>query len=103
MDTRLIAANIAEVETECLVIVALDHGDKQKPDPRLAHPEPALNAAKAAAELIASGEVTGKAMETVLVHRPEGLKAKRLLIVGGGKAKTFGPAEVRKAAGAARR
>ncbi|HWZ45986.1 MAG TPA: leucyl aminopeptidase [Candidatus Saccharimonadales bacterium] len=101
MDTRLIAANIAEVETECLVIVALDHGDKQKADPRLAHPEPALKANKAAAELIASGEVTGKALETVLVHRPEGLKAKRLLIVGGGKAKAFGSAELRKTAGAA--
>src|SRR6266852_9423563 len=99
MDTRLIVANIAEVETECLVVVALDHGDKQKPDPRLAHGEPALE--KAAAEVIASGEVTGKAMESVLVHRPQGLKARRLLIVGGGKAKAFSPAEVRKAAGSA--
>ena len=28
MDTRLIAANPAEVETECLVVFALDHATK---------------------------------------------------------------------------
>ncbi len=99
MDIRLITANPAEVETECLIVIALDHGDKQKADARLAHNDAALG--KAAAEVIASGEVTAKALETVLVHRPEGLKAKRLLIVGGGKAKTFGLAELRKASGAA--
>jgi leucyl aminopeptidase len=99
MDTRLIVANIAEAETECLVVVAIDHGDKQKPEPRLAYQEPVLE--KAAAEVLASGEVTGKAGETVLIHRPQGLKAKRLLITGGGKAKNFGSAEVRKAAGSA--
>ena len=53
------------------------------------------------AELVASGEVTGKAFETVLLHRPQGLKAKRLLVVGAGKAKSFSHAEVRKAAGSA--
>ena len=53
------------------------------------------------AELVASGEVTGKAFETVLLHRPQGLKAKRLLVVGAGKAKSFTHAEVRKAAGSA--
>src|SRR5215472_13422641 len=52
-------------------------------------------------ELIASGEITGKAMETALLHRPGGLKAKRLLVVGGGKAKSFGAPELRRAAGTA--
>src|SRR5258708_1881865 len=99
MDIRLITAKPAEVETECLIVVALDHGDKQKTEARLAHNDAALD--KAAAEVIASGEVTAKALETVLIHRPEGLKAKRLLVVGGGKGKAFGLAERRKAAGAA--
>jgi leucyl aminopeptidase len=52
-------------------------------------------------ELIASGEVTGKLFESVLVHRPEGLKAKRLLLIGGGKAKSFSSYELRRLAGAA--
>jgi leucyl aminopeptidase len=99
MDTKLVVGNLADVETECLVVIATDHGDKQKSEPRLALKDGA--AEKAIAELISSGEVTGKALETVLLHRPQGLKAKRLLIVGGGKAKPFSHAEVRKAAGAA--
>jgi leucyl aminopeptidase len=117
MDTRLIAANPAEVETECLVVFALDHATKDgankdmaktnqsagkeapKPEPHLAIKDGILE--KAVAELVASGEVTGKAFETALLHRPQGLKAKRLLVVGAGKAKSFTHAEVRKAAGSA--
>ncbi|HET9364089.1 MAG TPA: leucyl aminopeptidase, partial [Candidatus Angelobacter sp.] len=41
--------------------------------------------------------------EAILLHRPQGLKAKRLLIVGAGKAKNFSHLEVRKAAGTALR
>ncbi|HKV91819.1 MAG TPA: leucyl aminopeptidase [Candidatus Angelobacter sp.] len=101
MDIRLIAANFAEVETECLVTIALDHGNKQKSEPHLTVKDPALE--KAAADLISSGELTGKAYEAILLHRPQGLKAKRLLIVGAGKAKNFSHLEVRKAAGSALR
>ena len=55
----------------------------------------------AAADLIASGEVTGKMLETTLLHKPQGAKAKRLLLIGGGKASKFNSAELRKLAGAA--
>ena len=99
METRLISRAFAEVDTECLVVVALDHGDKQKPEPKLAFKDAGLD--KAIAELVASGEITGKANETVLLHRPQGLRAKRLLVVGAGKAKNFGHVELRKAAGSA--
>src|SRR6478609_10480746 len=106
MDTRLIAASPAEVDTECLVVFALDHSvksqggnTKDKPEPRLAVKDATLE--KAVADLVSSGEVTGKAFETAMLHRPQGLKAKRLLVVGAGKAKSFSHAEVRKAAGSA--
>ena len=99
METKLIAGNAAEVETECLVVVALDHGDKHKNDARLAHRDVALE--KATAELLATGEVTSKQFETVLLHRPQGLKAKRLLVVNAGKAKNYGLTNLRRAAGAA--
>jgi leucyl aminopeptidase len=101
MDTRLIAANFAEVETECLVTLALDHGSNQKSEPRLTAKDAALE--KAVADLISSGEITGKAYEAVMLHRPQGLKAKRLLVIGAGKAKNFSHVEVRKAAGTALR
>src|SRR5579864_1488609 len=99
MDLRLISANAAEVDSECLVVIALDHGDKQKNEPRLTVSDAALE--KAVADLAGSGELTGKAMETTLLHRPQGVNAKRLLIIGGGKAKSFSQVELRKAAGAA--
>src|SRR5260370_5677551 len=104
MDLRLIAANLADVESECLVAIALDYadkGNKQKTEPKLASRDSALE--KATAELVASGEITGKAQEAVLLHRPQGLKAKRLLVVGAGKANSFSHPELRKASGTALR
>ncbi len=99
METRLISRNFAEVDSECLVVVVLDHGDKQKSEPKLAFKDAALD--KAIAELVASGEITGKANEAVMLHRPQGLRAKRLLAIGAGKAKNFGHVELRRAAGTA--
>ena len=106
MNTTLTTAPPSQIEIECLVVTVLDaaenttNGDKSdKHDPKLQTDDKAVLAA--AADLIASGEVTGKAMETTLLHKPEGLKAKRLLLIGGGKAAKFSSAELRKLAGAA--
>jgi leucyl aminopeptidase len=88
----------SQLETECLAVTVIDTGDK-KPAPGVLGSDPAVVAA--AADLIASGEVTGKIFETVLLHKPVGLKAKRLLFVGGGKAKNFSAYELRKMAGTA--
>ncbi len=74
MKTDLSLVPPAEVQTECLVAVVLDHGEKDKPQARVAA---AAALQQAAAEVIASGEVTGKLFETVLLHRPQGLAAKR--------------------------
>ncbi len=51
------------------------------------------------AELHTRGEFTGKAHETALLHRPAGMKAERLLLVGCGEKGKFTPAEMRKAGG----
>jgi leucyl aminopeptidase len=103
MDTRLIIANLPDVETDCLVVFALDHsnsGDKQS-TLKLASKDAA--AEKAVADILSSGEFGAKPQETVMIHRPQGMKAKRLVIVGGGKAKNFTHVELRKSAGAALR
>ena len=55
------------------------------------------------AALVAAGELTGKALELVLVHFPEGLDAKRLLLVGAGKPEKFAQSDLRKIAGTALR
>lgn len=50
-------------------------------------------------ELRGSGEFTGKPGEMAILHTPPGLKAKRLVVVGGGKHDKFDPTGVRRAVG----
>src|SRR6202451_1110871 len=99
MKTNLSFANPAEVETECLAVVVLDHGSKDKTEVSVQAGNGAIK--DVTAEVLASGEVTGKPFETTLLHHPAKLKAKRLLLLGGGKAKNFTGSELRKVAGAA--
>jgi leucyl aminopeptidase len=112
MKTTLSFSTPAELETESLVAVVLDHAEKdastksqsasdkkEKPQLKLATGDGA--AQSAAADLLASGELTGKPFESNLLHKPVGLKAKRLLLIGGGPAKKFTTYELRRIAGAA--
>jgi leucyl aminopeptidase len=99
MKANLLLTNPAQVETECLVVVALDRGSKDKPEVILEVIDDAVK--KAAAEVIASGELSGKNFETTLLHHPAGLKAKRLLVLGGGKSTKFSQFDLRRLAGAA--
>jgi leucyl aminopeptidase len=112
MKTTLSFVTPAELETESLVAVVLDHAEKdasaksqsasdkkEKPQLKLATGDGA--AQSAAADLLASGELTGRPFETNLLHKPAGLKAKRILLIGGGAAKKFTAYELRRIAGAA--
>src|SRR5690242_5891548 len=99
MKTEISFSAPSQIETECLVAVVLDRSQNGKPNPSLETSDKAV--AGAAADLLASGEVSGKMFETTMVHRPQGLKAKRLLLMGGGKAGNFSGYELRKIAGAA--
>ncbi len=53
------------------------------------------------AELNADRELTGKNYECTLIHRPSGLAAQKLLLVGAGKKSKFDEAHLRRLAGAA--
>src|SRR2546423_5525467 len=99
MKTSLSFAKPAEIETDCLALCVLDQGEKDKNVPQLLGADKAIESA--AANLISTGEVTGKIFESVMLHAPAGLKAKRLLLVGGGKSKNFSDYELRKLAGTA--
>src|SRR6266851_10462486 len=109
MNTNLSSSVPSQLETDCLVVVVLDQNEKgraEKDRSEKDKPAPSIECAdaavrEAAKDVISSGEVTGKTFETTLLHRPAGLKAKRLLLLGGGKAKNFSAAELRKLAGAA--
>ena len=103
MNTTISLSTPAQIETEALVTVVLDHStssDKnKKPELKVAAPD--LEVQSAASDLLASGELSGKAFETNLLHRPAGLKAKRLLLVSGGSAKSFSAYDLRRIAGTA--
>ena len=94
---------LSEIKTELLAVLATDTQTAKGPD---AKPMPVLLSADekvkaAAAAVLASGEFKGSANETVLLHAPAGLAAKRLLIVGLGKQAKAGAHKVREAAGTA--
>jgi len=88
MDIKLETKPIADVEADALVVVGFE-GD----DPA-AGGDPGR-------ELYATGEFTGKALESAILHRPSGMKAKRLVLTGGGKREKFDAAVLRRVVGAA--
>jgi leucyl aminopeptidase len=96
-------AKPSEVETESLVAVVLDESNSsekdRKPELRVAAPDPGVQAV--VAELLGSGELSGKSFETNILHKPANLKAKRLLLVSGGSAKKFSSYDLRRVAGTA--
>src|SRR5215472_9743831 len=99
MNAKLSFDPLAQIETECLAVAVLDEGSGKDPKPVIVTDD--ADVKKAVADLLSSGEVTGKIFETVMIHRPQGVKARRLLLVGGGKARNFSAYELRKVAGTA--
>ncbi|HWT66003.1 MAG TPA: leucyl aminopeptidase [Terracidiphilus sp.] len=101
MKTELLFSSLASLETELLAVTSVDTQTAKGPD---AKPAPALLVADAAVEaaaaaVLASGEFKAGANETLLLHAPAGLKAKRLLLVGLGKQAKATAHSVRNAAG----
>jgi leucyl aminopeptidase len=107
MKTTISLSTPPQFETESLVAIVLDHSEPAqkeknkdaKPQLKLATGDTAVQSA--AADLLASGELAGKPFEINLLHKPSGLKAKRLLLISGGTAKKFTSYELRRIAGAA--
>jgi leucyl aminopeptidase len=105
MKTDLLFSSLASLDTELLAVTAVDTQTAKGPD---AKPAPALLVADAAvqaaaAAVLASGEFKAGANETLLLHAPAGIKAKRLLLVGLGKQAKATVHSVRSAAGTAAR
>lgn len=102
MMTDLLFDDAATFPTPLLVLFAVDiatTGRDADALPTLLTTSDALS--DAVGEFLTSGEFRAECGETLLLHRPAGLRAERLLIVGLGKVKALCPAELRKAAGTA--
>jgi leucyl aminopeptidase len=99
MQIQLDSQPYSSIQTDALVTYVFDKENKF--EGLLADIDQAMSSHLAA--LAAGGELTGKALEMVLLHFPEGMGAKRLLIVGAGKPEKFAVADLRKIAGSALR
>jgi leucyl aminopeptidase len=87
METKLIYQALNNVEADAVAVVLFEDGE-------------GVPEAKAwLDEMRASGEFGGKSGEMATLHQPQGLKAKRLIAVGGGKKDKFNPAVLRKTVG----
>jgi leucyl aminopeptidase len=99
MELKFETLPLAQVETDALVVIAFSQANGG-----IAFgTSKAANAATAGwiDELYQSGEFSGKPFEFSVLHRPAGLKAKRLVVAGAGDAGRFSSAEVRNLAAAA--
>ncbi len=105
MNITIATAKPSEVETESLVALVFDESNasandkNRKADLKVATADSAMQAA--AADLLGSGELSGKPLETNLLHKPANLKGKRLLLISGGSTKKFSSYDLRRAAGTA--
>jgi leucyl aminopeptidase len=95
MELKLVTAPFETIETEVLIAVA----SEREPEAKLAGLEEFDRATDGwVGDVHASGEFKGKAYETAVLHRPSGLKARRLILAGAGK--RFNAAEFRRAVAA---
>jgi leucyl aminopeptidase len=88
MDIKVEGKPIAEVEADALLVIGFEGAAPDGPTSALSK------------ELYDAGEFSGKSLEFAILHRAAGLKAKRLVLAGGGKRGEFNPAELRKLSGA---
>jgi leucyl aminopeptidase len=94
MDTKLLYQSVAQVEADAIAVILFED-------------EPAPADLKFASawldEMKSSGEFLGKTGDIAVLHQPHGIKAKRLVAVGGGKKAQFDSAALRKASGSTAR
>src|SRR5436305_7419455 len=95
MDIKVEGKPIAELDTDALIVVGFEGAAPGFEGAAPKGPTSALSK-----ELYDAGEFSGKSLEIAILHRPTGLKAKRLVLAGGGKGAEFNPAELRKLSGA---
>src|SRR5260370_42282597 len=90
MITRLNVQPVETIECDALVVVEFEG-------------QPGGRFAELTRDLYESKEISGKAFELALLHKPAGLKARRLPLAGGGKPEKLTAATLRNVAGTALR
>jgi leucyl aminopeptidase len=101
MANELNFADATSASTPLLTVFAVDIATSREDTPLPTLLTTSDNVSDAAAGIIASGEFKAASGETLLIHRPAGMRAERLLIVGLGGAKTLAAGDLRNGAGTA--
>jgi leucyl aminopeptidase len=104
MQIQFESSPLEKITADALGVICFEREEKTAEGPAVA-PDPNSDPAIAAqsgwlTELRGSGEFTGKLYEMATLYRPEGVSAKRLVVVGGGKREKFTAVEARRLAGA---
>src|SRR5580698_8774020 len=82
METKLVVSPLDKAEADAVAFVLYESE---------AAPAELKFASSWLEELLSSGEFSGKADETAILHQPSGLTAKRLIVVGAGPRDKFDP------------
>jgi leucyl aminopeptidase len=96
MEIRIQAKPLEKVECDVLVVIAFERADAEA----LTGLPLTLNELTGGwvEDVYKSGEFAGKLFDVSVLHRPSGLKAKRIAVVGAGKSQAFSETIARKAA-----
>jgi len=92
MQIQIETGPVEKLQADALAVISFE--GEAKPDAAIAAQSGWLK------EIRSAGEFTGKLYELSILHRPEGLAAKRLVVIGGGKPDKFSSAEARRVSGA---
>ena len=95
MQLHIDTSAIEKISADALAAICFEAPEKGEavPDPEIALQNGWL------AEIRSTKEFSGKLYEIAILHRPQGIAAKRLVVIGGGKREKFSTVEVRRAAG----
>ena len=104
MQVKFETSALEELSTDALAFISFE-APKDEADATEQEPEPKEEPIGIAGqetwltELRESGEFTGKLYDVAVLHRPTGIAAKRVVVIGGGKRAKFGAIEARRIGG----
>src|SRR5690242_3586186 len=95
MQLYLDTSAVDKISADALAVICFEAPEKgeAEPDPEIALQNGWLE------EIRDTKEFSGKLYEIAILHRPQRIAAKRLVVIGGGKREKFSTVEVRRAAG----
>ncbi len=101
MQIQIETLPVEKLAVDAVGVICFEAQEEQAIDARAVAPAATLDPEIAAqsgwlAELRSTGEFTGKLYELSLLHRPQDMSAKRLVVIGGGKSEQFSTVEARR-------